>query len=332
MSTGDADPAALLAEWSALADVSPGDRLYRSRRLSRPAGIDLRLGLRETDRAPCMIAAPGAATDALSTFETGGLRLSRAADPAGILLVLSLEEPSRRDLFAEICSDVVRSLVRSEDEGEIELLPALGARLAAWRAFLRDQAGALARHELVGLIGELLILDDLLDRTSEALQFWKSPDDGLHDFERAGHSVEVKASLGAARQLHISALDQLDAAGLASLDIAHVRLIEQSDGETAGEIAARIAARLSSDRDRREFANALLRRGLAPGSGDDMGPRIRHAGTDFYAVRDGFPCLRRADVPAAIVEAAYEIEVRSISAFLSSADDALNCLGGLADG
>lgn len=332
MTSDVADPAALLAEWSALDAVSPGDRLFRSRRLSWPTRIDLRVGLRETDRAPCLIALPSGAPDTLTMFETGGLRLSRAADPAGILLVLSLEEPSRRDLFAEVCGDVVRSLVRSEEEGETDLLPALGARLAAWRAFLRDQSGGLARHEIVGLIGELLLFETLLGWTPEALSLWKSPDDGLHDFEREGHSVEVKASLGSARRLHVSTLDQLDAAGLASLHVAHVRLVEQGDGDTVCAIAARIAGRLESDRDRRDFGNALLRRGLAPGAGEQTDPRVRHAGTEFYAVREGFPCLCRADVPAGIAEASYEIEARPLGGFLVGADDVLNRLGRLTDG
>jgi hypothetical protein len=320
------DAAGLLEEWEALSSVAPGDRFFRTRRLTRPARIDLRAGLREIDAAPCLIAVASDGSEQVATFETCGFRLSRSSDQAGPLLVLSLEEPSRRDLFAEICSDVVRSVIRSEEEGEQDLLRELGGRLAAWRAFLRDQGGGLTRHEVVGLIGELLILDRLLDRSPAALALWKSPNDGLHDFEQRGNALEVKTSLGGARRLHISTLDQLDVAGLGSLHLVHVRLVEQCGGESIIDIADRIEQRLGADRDRREFRNALLRRGLAPGA-DEPEPRVRCLGLEAYIVRSGFPCLTRTDVPLGISEAVYDIDVRSLAAFLGHADAAFDAIG-----
>jgi hypothetical protein len=275
-----------------------------------------------------MIARPEIAHGGLDLFETAGLRLAGAADPGGNLLVLSLEEPSSRDLFAEVCSDVVRALVRSEDEGETDLLPEFGARLAAWRAFLRDQSGGISRQETIGLIGELLLLEQLLVRSTDALASWKSPDDGLHDFESCGHALEVKTSLGSARRLHVSTLDQFDVAGLASLHVAHVRLVEQRDGITLGTLTERIAGQFASDRDRRLFANALLRRGLAPSIVDDPGPAVRHDGTEVYVVRDGFPCLSRAVVPAGIADATYQIEVQALRGFLADAGAVMTVLGG----
>lgn len=320
------DPAGLLTEWEELGAVLPGDRQFRSRRLPRPTLIDLRVGLREIDSAPCLIAVIPGGSEQIRTFETAGLRLFRSVDDAGTLLVLSLEEPSRRDLFAQICSDVVLSLVRSEDEGERDLIYELGGRLAAWRTFLRDQSGGLDRHEIVGLIGELLVLDRLLDRSSTALHAWKSPDDGLHDFERRGTALEVKTSLGGARRVRISTIDQLDAAGLSSLNLAHVRLVERADGESVVDAVERIEARLIADRDRREFRNALLRRGLAPNP-DQMEPRVQCVGIEVYVVRSGFPCLTRANIPVGISEVVYDVDVRSLAPFVTESDAVFDSVG-----
>ncbi|MDE3775442.1 PD-(D/E)XK motif protein [Sinorhizobium meliloti] len=322
------DAAALLREWDELAVVAPGDRLYRTRRLSRPVQLDLRAGLRETDGAPCLVAVPGGTGNSIASFETAGLRLSRAADPGGVLLVLSLEETSRRDLFAEICSDCIRSVLRCEDEGESELVTVFAARLAAWRAFLRDQTGGLSRNEIVGLIGELVVLDRLLDGNAEAVAAWKAPDDGLHDFVLSGHGLEVKTALGPAQQLHISTLDQLDDAGLVSLHVAHVRLVESVAGETLGQITARIEQRLNGERARSGFRNALLRRGLAPGGDTNAGPRVACAGIDCYAVNDGFPRVRRRDVALGIAEATYQVEVRALVGFAVNAVVVLDAFGG----
>lgn len=322
------DAAALLREWNDLASVTPGDRLYRSRRLSRPVQLDLRAGLREADGAPCLIALPGSTGNSIASFETAGLRLSRAADPAGPLLVLSLEEPSRRDLFAEVCSDCVRSVLRWEDEGETELVAVFAARLVAWRAFLRDQVGGLSRNEMVGLIGELFVLERLLDENTEAVAAWKSPDDGLHDFVLSGHGLEVKTALGPTRQIHISTLDQLDDSGLASLHIAHVRLVDSVAGNTLGEIAARIEQRLTGERARSAFGNALLRRGLLPGGDIEAGPRVSCAGMDGYTVSDGFPRLLRSDVSLGIAEATYQVEVRALAGFATDIAMVLDTFGG----
>ncbi|WP_200933229.1 MULTISPECIES: PD-(D/E)XK motif protein [unclassified Sphingomonas] len=311
-----------------MAAVVPGDRLFRTRRLAGPARLDLRVGLRETDGAPCLVVSPGAAGAGISSFETGGLRLSRVADPGGVLLVLSLEEPARRELFAAVCSDCLRAVMRGEDEADDDLLGVFAARLSAWRAFLRDQIGALSRSEMIGIIGELLLFGQLTDIGADALATWRAPDDGLHDFEMAGDSIEVKTSLGGARQFHVSTLDQLDDAGLTSLHVAHVRLIESPDGETLADIADRIETQLDSERARGAFRNALLRRGLAPGTDDDAGPRVRLAGTDFYAVRDGFPRLRRGEVALGIAEATYELEVRALAEFQADGTAVLSRFGG----
>jgi hypothetical protein len=330
--TQNTEAAALLAEWLELADVAPGDRLFRTRRLNRPQRLDLRVGLRETDGAPCLVIAPSAGGEAVATFETAGLRLSRAADPGGVLLVLSLEEPARRDLFAEICSDCVRSVLRGEDDGESDLVSLLAARLSAWRAFLRDQNGELSRREAIGIVGELLLLDQLLDRGADAVGMCTSPNGGLHDFEWSGHALEAKTSLGAARRLHISTLDQLDEAGLASLHVAHLRLVEAAGGETLAEIADRIEARLGGERARGAFRNALLRRGLAPGAVVDAGPQVLLAGTEFYMVREGFPRLRRGDVALGIVDAEYQLEARALSGFQTEGDAVFGAFAGTCDG
>lgn len=326
------DAIALLEGWRNLSDVGAGDRLFRTRRLPRPLELDLRIGLRETDGAPCLVIVPGSSSETVGAFETGGLRLSRAADPAGVLLVLSLEEPSRRDLFAEICSDCIRSVLRAEDQGTGDLLGVLAARLSAWRTFLRDQAAGLSLRDTVGIIGELLIFDRLLDPIAdpgtEAVTLWKAPDDGLHDFELAGHALEIKTSLGPARRLHISTLDQLDDAGLASLHVAHVRLIETVDGETLAQIAARITERLAGERARGAFANALLRRGVPPGGPADTGPRVTCAGVELYAVGEAFPRLRRSDVALGIAEAEYQVEVRALTSFTVDTDAVLARFGG----
>jgi hypothetical protein len=54
---------------------------------------------------------------------------------------------------------------------------------------------------------------------------------------------------------------------------------------------------------------------------------VRCLGLEAYIVRSGFPCLTRTDVPLGISEAVYDIDVRSLAAFLGHADAAFDAIG-----
>ena len=192
--------------------------------------------------------------------------------------------------------------------------------LDAWRQFLRDRRDGLSRSETIGLIGELLVLERLLAAVPGVLPSWQSPDDGLHDFESNGHALEVKTGLGPSSSITISTLDQLDATGLRQLDLLHVRLVDAPGGRCLRDIVSAIDGMLPDDATRRAFENALLRRGLMPD--DDaarLTPRVQQRSIDAYSITDGFPRLIRANLPLAITEATYTLDVRAITAFAADA-------------
>lgn len=302
--------------WNELARTIPVSRQYRSKLISTDVPLDILAGLRASDSAPCLMLQTIPAPEAL--FELGGMRLNSVHDQAGPFLVLSLEDDSRRDLFATICADVIAAAAQA---GSADALQQFLARLDAWRQFLRDRRDGLSRQETIGLIGELLVLELMLTSDPQGLAGWQSPNDGLHDFVRNGHALEVKASLGPSNSITISALDQLDATGLRQLDLLHVRLIEIPGGRNLRDILAAISSLLPDDTSRRAFDNALLRRGLMPD--DDaarVNPKVQQRSIDAYAVRESFPRLTRTALPIAITEATYSLEVRAIDPFTVDAN------------
>jgi hypothetical protein len=301
----------LNSAWDELAQVAPIARQYRSRTISPDTVLEIRAGMRALDNAPCLMLQTTPPPDAL--FELGGMRLCSVPDTSGSLLVLSLEDAGRRDLFATICADVVA--VASQPDQNVALAQFL-ARLEAWRQFLRDRRDGLSRIETVGLIGELLVLERLLEVDSACLDSWRAPLDGLHDFLRDGHALEVKTGLGPVSVITVSKLDQLDTAGVRRLDLLHVKLTENMTGRSLRDIIAALNAALPDEGRRRSFENLLLRRGLLPG--DDVAlsaPRVQLRTIDTYAVLDSFPRLVRSSLPLAITEATYTLEVRGISTF-----------------
>lgn len=312
--------AALNEAWEELVRTAPHARQYRTKLISAEAPLDIFAGMRASDSAPCLMLQTTLAAGAL--FELGGMRLNTVADESGPFLVLSLEDSSRRDLFSTICADVVSAAARA---GTVDALAQFLARLDAWRQFLRDRRDGLSRSETIGLMGELLVLERLLDAAPHSLATWQSPNDGLHDFQSNGHALEVKAGLGPSSSITISALDQLDATGLRRLDLLHIRLVEVPGARCLRGVLAAINEPLPDDASRRAFENALVRRGLMPD--DDtarLTPKVQQRSIDAYSIGETFPRLNRATLPVAITEATYTLEVRAIAGFAVEATSALD--------
>jgi Putative PD-(D/E)XK family member, (DUF4420) len=51
----------------------------------------------------------------------------------------------------------------------------------------------------------------------KAIEGWRGPLDGIHDFSRSGVAIEVKTVVGIGHLLKISHLEQLETVGLTSL-------------------------------------------------------------------------------------------------------------------
>lgn len=310
---------ALHTAWDELALIAPIARQYRSRVVSAETPLEIRASIRAIDNAPCLMLQTTPPPDAL--FELGGMRLSSIPDPSGQMLVLSLEDAGRRDLFTKICADVVEAALQPDQNAA---LAQFLARLDAWRQFLRDRRDGLSRRETVGLMGELLVLERLIEGDRNCLPSWQAPLDGLHDFQRDGHALEVKTGLGPSSVISISKLDQLDTAGLRRLDLLHVKLVESPAGRSLRDIITDLNAVLPES-DRTSFENLLLRRGLLPGDEAAWStPRVQLRTIDAYSVSDGFPRLVRSGLPLAITDANYTLEVRGISAFAEDAPAALD--------
>lgn len=311
--------------WLRLASAG-GQRQYRSLRAPDTGALDVHVAIRAVDGARCLLFDLPVPGDSDTGFEAGGLRLTRIALDDGVAFALLLEDAARSDLFTTICADVI-SFADAQDPARA--LRLVMERLEAWRQFLRSISGGMERHEAVGLTGELHVLEALLSRDPGFLPTWRAPDDGLQDFEHAGHAIEVKTSLGPGWRVTVSTLEQLDPVGLDRLDLIQVRLFETPTGDTLEALINRIVALLPDEGNRRAFSNAILQRGLAP---DDRGARngLRTALQQMtsYAVDDDFPRMRRTDIAGAIVDLRYVLDLAQLQASASPATATLDSFGG----
>lgn len=309
--------------WTLLAAAPAQSRRYRTQTLAPACPMDAYAALRTPDDAPCLLIRC-AAPEGLP-FELQGLRLYVDHDEQGPLLLLALEDAEQRDLFTQLCADAIEAAGSDSDLA----LGRFQARLNAWRAFLRESRSGLSREDTVGLIGELLVLERLLELSPDLFATWLAPERALHDFVNAGHALEIKTSAGASSRLRISTLDQLDDSGLRRLDLVHVRLLEDPDGRTLSGILDALATLLPDEASRQALANAVLRRGLNPD--DDQarhGLRVSLRSLDVYTVDASFPRLLRADVPMAVADATYALELRALAAHASDTEGSFTHFSG----
>lgn len=158
---------------------------------------------RSGDLLPATAAAVHAASEALDAeiFRTdiGGRSVQ------GIHLWCAREDLG--DAFGAFCNALVARVCAGDD-----VYPAFLDCLEEFRRLLAEVSDRGGRSALVGLLGELIVLADMTEFTSDALRFWAYPDRDRHDFRNGRTALEVKATLrsqSGGALVSISSLDQL---------------------------------------------------------------------------------------------------------------------------
>lgn len=116
---------------------------------------------------------------------------------------------------------------------------------------MRQGREGLGPEKELGLVGELRFLNLLLD--AGILQFtavdaWKGPHDGLHDFQIGLGSVEIKSTMiPDGFPVRIGSLEQLDDTNCPPLFLAGLRFSTQEAGKTLTELVDATRQRLDAD-------------------------------------------------------------------------------------
>lgn len=157
-----------------------------------------------------------------------------------VVRVASLTDQGRAGLYIDVYSrlrslDVVFSELASEivarlRDGQSPVKSVEGT-IADFRALLDSASDDAAQTEIVGLLGELLVLRNLCLISPSAIEAWTGPYDQRHDFRRSNCALEVKTSARAdASIITISSIEQLSPPPTGALFLAHVRVERAAAG------------------------------------------------------------------------------------------------------
>lgn len=118
--------------------------------------------------------------------------------------------------------------------------------LARWRRLFADvrTEHLLSQQKLIGLLGELLVLEQILARDpARQVGIWKGPTGAPHDFRQGERSLEVKTTLTReGRIVPISSIDQLTTPSNGSLYLAHLQLEADAKGDSLPAVVDRVLA------------------------------------------------------------------------------------------
>lgn len=230
---------------------------------------------------------------------------------------IMLDRSEFRDVFREMCDDVLMACL-SAGSDETQATRNLIDRLTAWRDLFRGDAPApLGEAEQLGLLGELLFLERLLKMgiaPRATVGAWRGPLHDRHDFHFGPVHVEVKTTGSKPPYLaSIASLEQLDETGIRQLFVwQYVVSVGVTEGLTLPMVIERLRAQVEPESVRLAFNLMLARARYLDGHASHYGKTYLVLSDDAFLVGDGFPALKRKEVPIAVASARYDLDLSKV--------------------
>jgi hypothetical protein len=252
-------------------------------------------------------------------FEVARVDMPGTAAPATTTVALVREPAGSLELFETMAQDVTGALRRESHLGIEGLLEVFLRRVAAWQDFMRrpgDQR--LSYEEEVGLYGELLMLEQMIDAGGppvDMVEAWEGPLDGLQDFVIGGGAIEVKSSIAVTGfPASIGCLEQLDDSVRQPLYLAAQRIALVPDGVTLPGLVDKLRAKLEESGAAGVFELRMKQAGYLDEHAPAYTRSFAAAGERIFLVNQKFPRLTPFIVGSAIRSAIYSIDVDQLDA------------------
>ena len=276
-------------------------------------GCDVCVGLDSTGRRHLLIALSGESAD-VSEFTGAGLSLClrklEHQDAAATYLDLACMSQPLNDVFSHLVLDVLVQFKPDDPDAAEKCLRIL----EEWKELFGAGAAGMGREKIIGLAGELIILDRLTATNPAALSYWDGPRPGIHDFRCHRRALEVKTSTRRhGRFLTISGHKQLEAPAAGDLHVAVLKL-ERNPGGSIG-LGGLVEKIRRNGVDPVHLAKLLKAAGYTPGESEEAdNSRFDLMELLIYEVGESFPKIVSAsfvygDLPAGILKISYDIDL-----------------------
>lgn len=221
-----------------------------------------------------------------------------------------------------MCIDLANEVTTTENEdAAIHLLK---KRVRSWeKLFATSLDGLLSRSQVIGLIGELNLLSDLIESgkfsPASALAAWQGPYGSDQDFIFADSAIETKTIRDNLNEVSISNLEQLNTDRFPVLQIVVNRYrdvaAEDPHAMSLNSLSSRLASKFTHDPTLlREFNASMLEAGYVHNESYDQ-LSIAIIQKDAYSVTADFPRLMPSMVMKGVTDAKYQVSLLSTDSF-----------------
>lgn len=240
------------------------------------------------------------------------------------------EVAGRSTQFIDVmCNDRALDTVFAELAGEVvNRISAGGGAMASVEGTISDfrelllgaEEAEVSDSEIVGLIGELVVLRELSARSGSAISAWTGPFDQRHDFRRSVHAIEVKTSSRAdSTSILVSSVEQLAEPAGGTLLLVHLNIERAGSGPLSVSALCSEIVSLGVPRD--ELQKALSALGCQDPNAQQWN-RLRFTleRISGYRVGMGFPRVTSSQFPGHVLPEgigaiSYELDLRAASRF-----------------
>lgn len=224
------------------------------------------------------------------------------------------------DVFYALADHLVSNLANNEEiEASAEGIESV---IAEWIRFWTREREEISRELLLGLLGELIALDQVLDLSGADYFIWEGPTGTPKDFRAAKDALEVKV-LGTRTgpTVHkISSILQLQIPEDGDLYVLSVRVHLSANGQHSyDELVERVAGLpiFASEGAKSHFRSALEKAGYHKNLPVGVA-RFDIVELGIYEIRDDFPCLTKDHFPQdpRVMDITYSVDFSGAAEFL----------------
>ena len=241
-----------------------------------------------------------------------------APDQTNVTIFLLNDDDLRQ--FRVFCDDCIQEIEMRAQANAQSVLVVLNDTLARWVELLRVKKKGLTLQKKLGIIGELLVLRDLLIKEfapSDCIKAWNGPNGHEQDFLLNGKLIEVKCQLSSRDKIvKIASLEQLDCIS-GQIYLAHIGVSsaerEMAGSFSIGSIVDQIIDLLNGDNYSIDcFLGKLELIGYHHSESDYSDFYVKSY-SQIYRIDDDFPCLVRGKTPPAIENCRYKLNLASLA-------------------
>lgn len=251
-------------------------------------------------------------------FKSGSFDIIKSYNGNQWIISIVLTNDQEEDVFEFLLWDLFEATLGIFDEEHV--FQTIYKRLINWSKLFENKENLLSREKIIGLIGELFFISNILYERfnlKEIIDSWRGPLGEDQDFTFSSEWDEIKTVKYGSDRIKISSIEQLDRSDLGFLNVIE---IEDSNSQNQASISLTslikdIRNRLNEDIDTLlEFNRRLIQVGYKDDERYDqirfLIKRIRN-----FNVTETFPKITRVETRQEIVNLNYTLSISSLTSW-----------------